>query len=100
MHLRLPTLFLATPLLMAAVACAPVDDSSSTASDSAGGSSPSADACTPDSMQTLTPGTLTIGTDSPAYDPWFRNNDPSNGKGFESAVATPLPTSSASPAIR
>ncbi|MFT3873795.1 MAG: ABC transporter substrate-binding protein [Nocardioides sp.] len=87
MHLRLRALFLATPLLMAAVACAPVDDSSSKASDSAGGPSPSADACTPDSMQTLTPGALTIGTDSPAYDPWFKNNDPSNGKGFESAVA-------------
>ena len=30
---------------------------------------------------------LTIGTDSPAYDPWFDDNDPTNGKGFESAVA-------------
>lgn len=32
-------------------------------------------------------GKLTIGTDSPAYEPWFSDNDPSNGKGFESAVA-------------
>ena len=32
-------------------------------------------------------GVLTVGTDSPAYDPWFRNNDPTNGKGYESAVA-------------
>ena len=32
-------------------------------------------------------GTLMIGTDSPAYDPWFRKNNPSNGQGFESAVA-------------
>jgi polar amino acid transport system substrate-binding protein len=32
-------------------------------------------------------GMLTIGTDSPAYEPWFVDNDPSNGKGFESAVA-------------
>ena len=32
-------------------------------------------------------GTLTIGTDSPAYDPWFSKNDPTNGEGFESAVA-------------
>ena len=30
---------------------------------------------------------LTIGTDSPAYEPWFVDNDPTNGKGFESAVA-------------
>src|SRR6478609_668284 len=25
--------------------------------------------------------------DSPAYEPWFIDNDPTNGKGFESAVA-------------
>jgi polar amino acid transport system substrate-binding protein len=28
-----------------------------------------------------------VATDSPAYEPWFSNNKPSNGKGFESAVA-------------
>jgi polar amino acid transport system substrate-binding protein len=32
-------------------------------------------------------GRLTVATDSPAYTPWFSNNDPSNGKGYESAVA-------------
>ena len=32
-------------------------------------------------------GVLTVATDSPAYDPWFVNNTPSNGKGYESAVA-------------
>jgi polar amino acid transport system substrate-binding protein len=32
-------------------------------------------------------GQLTVATDSPAYTPWFVNNDPSNGKGYESAVA-------------
>ena len=37
--------------------------------------------------KTLTDGVLTVGTDSPAYDPWFSDNDPTNGKGFESAVA-------------
>jgi len=41
-------------------------------------------------------GTLTVGTDNPAYTPWYAGgapkssqwklNDPSNGKGFESAV--------------
>jgi polar amino acid transport system substrate-binding protein len=35
----------------------------------------------------LKPGTLTVGTDSPAFDPWFSRNDPTNGQGFESAVA-------------
>ncbi len=32
-------------------------------------------------------GQLTVATDSPAYTPWFVNNTPSNGKGYESAVA-------------
>jgi polar amino acid transport system substrate-binding protein len=30
---------------------------------------------------------LTIATDSPAYGPWFVDDDPSNGEGYESAVA-------------
>src|SRR5580698_7018908 len=32
-------------------------------------------------------GQLTVATDKPVYPPWFENNNPSNGKGFESAVA-------------
>jgi polar amino acid transport system substrate-binding protein len=32
-------------------------------------------------------GTLTVATDQPAYTPWFVNNQPSNGQGYESAVA-------------
>lgn len=32
-------------------------------------------------------GQLTVATDSPVYDPWFENNKPSNGQGYESAVA-------------
>lgn len=27
-----------------------------------------------------------MGTDKPAYEPWFSGDDPSNGKGYESAV--------------
>jgi len=38
-------------------------------------------------LSLLKPDTLTIGTDSPAYEPWFKDNDPTNGEGFESAVA-------------
>jgi polar amino acid transport system substrate-binding protein len=33
------------------------------------------------------PGVLTVATDTPAYTPWFEHNTPSNGKGYESAVA-------------
>ena len=32
-------------------------------------------------------GTLTVGTDKPAFPPYFEDDDPTNGKGFESAVA-------------
>jgi len=43
--------------------------------------------CSKDSLTTLTKGTITFGTDQPAYPPWFIDDDPANGKGFESAVA-------------
>jgi polar amino acid transport system substrate-binding protein len=43
--------------------------------------------CTPATMHTHTAGELTVATDSPAYPPWFLDNKPANGKGFESAVA-------------
>jgi len=39
-------------------------------------------------LQTATSGKLTIATGDPDYEPWFIDNDPSNGKGFEGAVAT------------
>ena len=37
--------------------------------------------------QTYSKGVLTVATDDPVYTPWFVNNTPSNGKGYESAVA-------------
>jgi polar amino acid transport system substrate-binding protein len=43
--------------------------------------------CQKGSLKTLTPGVLTIATDNPVYSPWFENNDPTTGKGFEAAVA-------------
>jgi polar amino acid transport system substrate-binding protein len=45
------------------------------------------DACVKDKLKTKTPGKLTVATDEPAYEPWFSENLPANGKGFESAVA-------------
>jgi polar amino acid transport system substrate-binding protein len=66
--------------------CAPADEADSAATPAAGSSSASA-ACTPAGLKTKTAGTLTIGTDKPAYSPWFQDDDPTNGKGFESAVA-------------
>ncbi|MEV0613420.1 ABC transporter substrate-binding protein [Nonomuraea sp. NPDC050404] len=44
-------------------------------------------ACTKDQLQLVSQGKLTIGTDKPAFEPWFKDDDPSNGQGFEGAVA-------------
>ena len=78
------SLLLAGAVTLAAVGagCAPqsADSGSST-------SSAKATSCTPDSLATRTKGTLTVATDSPAYPPWFIDNKPANGKGYESAVA-------------
>jgi len=43
--------------------------------------------CGPESPDLFQPGQLTVATDSPAYEPYFVNDDPTNGRGFESAVA-------------
>jgi polar amino acid transport system substrate-binding protein len=66
--------------LATATACAPADNTSSAPA-------PGAEKCTKDSLTTLSKGVITFGTDQPAYPPWFIDDDPANGKGFESAVA-------------
>jgi polar amino acid transport system substrate-binding protein len=43
--------------------------------------------CTPEQLETETAGKLTVATDDPAFPPYFEDNDPTNGRGFESAVA-------------
>ncbi|WP_309647811.1 ABC transporter substrate-binding protein [Nocardioides sp.] len=95
MRLRRTTIATLPLLALAAVACAPVDDeetatetpSGSGSASSDAGETEAADPCATESLPTLEAGTLTIGTDSPAYEPWFTDNDPTNGKGYESAVA-------------
>jgi polar amino acid transport system substrate-binding protein len=72
-------------------ACAP-SDSTSSGSTSASGGSATTNACTAASLQTKTPGTLTIATDEPVYEPWFVDDKPTNKKGFESAVAYAVAT--------
>lgn len=42
--------------------------------------------------EVVTKGKLTVATDSPALAPWFSNDNPSNEKGYESAVAYKLAT--------
>jgi polar amino acid transport system substrate-binding protein len=43
--------------------------------------------CKPGQLPTQQQGVLTIATDKPAYPPYFEDDDPTNGEGFESAVA-------------
>ncbi|HZB02818.1 MAG TPA: transporter substrate-binding domain-containing protein, partial [Actinomycetota bacterium] len=74
-------------------ACAPEEQPQA----GGGGGSPAADQCAVENLNLLSPGTLTVGTDNPAFPPWFGGgtpegspwefNDPSTGKGYESAVA-------------
>jgi polar amino acid transport system substrate-binding protein len=89
--LRLALVPLAAAVALAG--CSPADeDTDTTATDETAAESPgeeaeAAGACSPDALTTLQPGTLTIATSEPAYEPWMVDNDPSNGEGYESAVA-------------
>ena len=77
---------LAAALVAAALtltACGDDDDQAG----SAATSTPSAPSCTKADLELQTAGQLTIGTDKPAFPPYFVDDDPTNGKGFESAVA-------------
>ena len=80
----------ATTLIGSVVAACGSTSSSSTAS--GGGSSSAASAantCTKSGIQNelYTKGVLTVATDNPVFTPWFVKNKPSNGQGYESAVA-------------
>jgi polar amino acid transport system substrate-binding protein len=56
-------------------------------SSSDGSSGTSAANCAPGKLPTKSQGVLTVATDKPAYPPYFEDDDPTNGEGFESAVA-------------
>ncbi|MFI7411568.1 ABC transporter substrate-binding protein [Streptomyces sp. NPDC049627] len=72
-----------TALLATALGCAPQpeDKAAGTPSGSAGNT------CAKGKLATKTSGKLTIATDEPAYEPWFKDDKPAGGEGFESAVA-------------
>lgn len=98
MRLRRTGLAFAATLvaLLAAVGagCGSTKSSESTSSTS---TTASAASCTPEQLNLIKSGQLTLGTDNPAYDPWFSGgtpkgstwkfNDPTTQKGYESAVA-------------
>jgi polar amino acid transport system substrate-binding protein len=77
---------------------APVPSTAPTAAPTAAPTvAPTLDACAPANLTLKTPGKLTLGSDNPAYPPYFAMSspnpapwelgDPTNGQGFESAVA-------------
>jgi polar amino acid transport system substrate-binding protein len=58
---------------------------------SAANATPSLASCkTTISSQEYAKGKLTVATDNPVYTPWFVNNKPSNGQGYESALVYAL----------
>ena len=69
--------------------CASEGSSSSSSTPAGGGSSSAAASCTNPAIQDqlFAKGQLTVATDKPVYPPWFVNNKPANGQGYESAVA-------------
>ncbi|MEW2521458.1 ABC transporter substrate-binding protein [Actinacidiphila alni] len=79
---------LATTVMAAALAgCSPQDDTAASGTPASSSAAATSASCTASALPTHTAGKLTVGTDNPAYDPWFSDDKPSNGKGYESAVA-------------
>ncbi|GGM02984.1 ABC transporter substrate-binding protein [Micromonospora yangpuensis] len=77
---RTVALTLAGAVVLSVTACSPQQPT--------GTPGPAASAsCTKENLATRTPGKLTIATDQPAYPPWFVDDKPDSGEGFESAVA-------------
>ncbi|MGZ8501620.1 MAG: ABC transporter substrate-binding protein [Candidatus Limnocylindrales bacterium] len=80
----------------------PAAASQAPASEAAASPSPSLDACAKTALTVVAPGKLTIGTDNPAYPPYFQIpdsgsatapwelGDPTNGQGFEGAFGYAL----------
>jgi polar amino acid transport system substrate-binding protein len=95
---KLVTLLLVLALSILAAGCGSDDDEASPAATTeAASTGASAEDCTKENLETIEEGRLTVGTDNPAFPPWFEGgtpegseweiNDPASGEGFESAVA-------------
>ena len=96
MRLRIPFVLIVLALAVVAAGCGTEESAPTTpAATGSGTGSFEPSPCAKDSLQLVNSGKLTIGTDNPAYPPWFggspqgqwKISDPESGKGFESAVA-------------
>jgi polar amino acid transport system substrate-binding protein len=93
---KLATFLLVLALSVLAAGCGSDDDDAS-GTTAAETTEAAATDCATESLETIADGRLTIGTDNPAFSPWFEGgvpegsdweiNDPATGEGFESAVA-------------
>lgn len=82
--LRIQTLIItgcAIVLAVAAVGCGQQPSGGLQASPA-----PSGKDCTVKRLPLKNPGRFTVATDSPAYAPWFSDDNPNNGQGYESAL--------------
>jgi polar amino acid transport system substrate-binding protein len=99
----LAALFLVTAMLVACTGASPSPSVEEPSASEAAASEPEPEACATDSLVVKTPGTFTVGTDNPAFPPYFSEpegdetltepwefGDPTNGRGFESAIAYAL----------
>ena len=92
-HRRIPLLVLAALVAVAAIAA--VGCGSTKSSPGSTGSTSSSSCASKDDLDLVTSDRLTIGTDNPAFPPWFGGtphkpwqvSDPRSGEGYESAVA-------------
>jgi polar amino acid transport system substrate-binding protein len=95
--LLLLLLFAFLPVLGAGCGGDDDDDGGSAAGTTTAAETTGAEDCAKDQLDLVSAGKLTIGTDNPAFPPWFDGgtpkgskweiNDPSKGQGFEGAVA-------------
>jgi polar amino acid transport system substrate-binding protein len=84
---RLALLMLLALLAALTIAACGDDDDGDSGSASTTETQAKADACSKGELTLVNSGKLTVGTDKPAFPPYFEDDDPTNGKGFESAVA-------------
>jgi polar amino acid transport system substrate-binding protein len=82
---RLLIALLAAAALLTVAACGDDDDAPPAQQQAA--DTPAGPSCEKADLELKAGGQLTVGTDKPAFPPYFVDDDPTNGKGFESAVA-------------
>jgi polar amino acid transport system substrate-binding protein len=92
---KLLPLLAALLLALVAAGCGGDDEDEAAAPATTAETAAASDDCAKENLDLVTAGKLTIGTDNPAFPPWFggpekapwKISDPRSGQGFESAVA-------------